>query len=367
MKNKLLLVVALLGMCLLDVSAQIAKVDLSTPLRQNQRMQLGDLLQFQVYSEAPESIEVYVQLTIEKQGNGIVGVLKTEYFQLSPGLTLSPVITGFNGSKLQMVSTRIGYESIQRPDFLFPDGRYNYCVELRDREGVLIHKDCGGFEEVNPQAFYLVYPFDQQELEEDRPVFTWTPLITSDGRAVDYRIRWIEQEERVNPREVFFNTSDFYQVQRVDENLLPYKIEYPEFDPKKYYYWQVEAYTGRTLLARSDIWEFHFAATTPPPMPTGPFVKVDLERFSQLHSFSGTYLSFEWANDYNDAPFEYKILDNENDVVTDHIQMDLGQADNGKNFFHLDISSLVQLDKVYTLVISGQKRDYKIKFKRVTP
>lgn len=363
--KKIFLITTLILFALLEIKAQVARVDVAPPLRQNNRTSLNDLLQFHVQSEAETPFLVYLQVAIEQQNNGLVSVLKTNVFELEKGISLAPVLVGYNGSKLQPVSTRIGFENIKRNDFLFPDGKYNYCVELRDREGQVIHKDCASFEQTNPLSFFLVYPFDHQELEENRPVFTWTPLVSPETRNIDYRIRWVESDEKTNASDVFYNSPDFFQVLKVEENLLPYKIEYPEFDPEKYYYWQVETYTGRTILAKSDIWEFHFPEDEIIEKEPVAYVKIDLERFSDLHLFTGDYLSFQWKNDYGAIPFEYKILDFEDKVVCNKSRNDLGMAKTGKNYFKMDVSDLVEVNKIYTLEVSGSKKVYRIKFKKV--
>ena len=365
--KKIILITTMIILAVWNIKAQEATVELSAPLHQDNRTSLNDLLQFYVQSEAEETpFFVYLQVAIEQQNKGIVSVLKTEIFELANGISSAPVLLGYNGSKLQVVSTRIGFENIKRNDFLFPEGQYNYCVELRDREGVIIHKDCAAFEQRNPLSFFLIYPFDHQELEEDRPVFTWTPLISPELRNIEYRIRWVEVSEKENANDAFYNTPDFFQVLKVRENLLPYKIEYPEFDPEKYYYWQVEAYTGRTILAKSDIWEFHFSEEKKKEVPGGPFVKIDLERFTDTYEFVGDYLCFEWKNDYRAIPLKYKIIDFNNKEISNNSGKKIKMANHGKNQFQLDVSNLVENNKTYTLEIHGNKKKYHIKFKKIT-
>ncbi len=363
--NKLFLIITMTCCSLLGVNAQLATVELSPPLNQNNRMSLNDLLQFYVHSNTDDPTFVYLQLAIERQNFGLVSVLKTDIFELADGISPAPVLVGYNGSKLQMISTRIGYENIKRSDFVFPDGNYNYCIELRDREGVLVHKDCAAFETVNPVSFFLIYPFDHQEVKEDRPVFTWTPMIIQDGRDIDYRIRWVEKDEKANANNVFYNTPNFFQVLSVEENLLPYKIEYPEFDPEKYYYWQVEAFTGRTILAKSDIWEFYFSKEKPVKGPSSVYVKVDLERFTKTHLFKGDFLNFEWINNYKSEMMKYKILDHQNKEVISGSRNHLGVAENGNNYFQLNVSDWIKKDELYTLVVLGRKRNFKVKFKKI--
>jgi len=364
--KKILLIATIICCSIFGANAQLAVVELSPALNQDNKTSLNDLLQFYVQSNSDTPISVFIQVAIEKQNFGVVSVLKTDIIDLATGVTPAPVLVGPNGSRLQIKSARIGYENIKHVSFLFPDGNYNYCVEIRNREGVLIHKDCSKFETINPNTFFLVYPFDHQEVDEDRPVFTWTPLITLDGRDIDYRIRWIEKDEKANANHAFYNTPDFYQVLHVEENLLPYKIEYPEFDPEKYYYWQVEAFSGRTILAKSDIWEFHFSRKKEKEKPGGPFVKVDLERFTDVYEFAGDFLCFEWRNPYRAQPFKYKILDFDNRVVLNESEKSVGMARNGKNKFQLDVSEIVSDNKIYTLEIQGSKKVYRIKFKKIS-
>ena len=344
--------------------AQMATVHLTAQSLHTNRVVLNDLLQFYIQPQTDVAFKAYVRVVVEQAGNTSVSILRSALFELDETVIIATSIAGYNGANLQLLSSRSGFENIQQSNFVFPSGAYNYCIELISEEGELIHKDCAAFKLINPLTLFLIYPFDQQELEEDRPVFTWTPINSGAYSNINYRIRWVENNEKANASEVFYTTQDFYQLSNLGENILPYKEEYPEFDPEKYYYWQVEAFSGRTILAKSDIWEFHFPEEIEKEQALA-YVKVDLERFTDLHLFNGDFLSFEWTNDYSMIPFEYKILDFENKVISNTDRENLGAAQTGKNYFQMDVSDLVEVNKVYTLEVSGSKKTYRIKFKKI--
>lgn len=327
---------------------------------------LNSILQFQVENNEIYSFSGIIQVVIESENNGTVGVLRTNPVNIPVGVVAGSQLVGFNGNDLNLVSVRAGYENIKDIGFTFQDGNYTFCIELLGLERALIDRSCQSFRQVAINNFFLINPFHEDELENELVSFFWTPYL-GNNQNLRYRVRWVETSEKLENLNDFYSLNDFYQLDNLKTNILPYSHRYPEFDKSKYYYWQVEAHDGRVRLGKSEIWEFTFNNRRAPMNQVNTYVKMDLMKLPALHYFTGDLLNFEWFNNYMEkTELEYEIFDEENELVSS-ISPGLNQpVVNGRNLFSLNVSSFIVSDKIYTLKVKGEKRTYDLNFKKIS-
>ncbi len=325
---------------------------------------LIQLIQFQLNNSSSAS-NVYIQVSISSNIGSVI--LRTPIINIEEGLNNSYALVGVNGSKLNIVQASPEFNNVLNPSYTFPSGNYNYCVEVLDMERVPIAKACNSFQHENRQSLLLVYPFHKQQLEEQFPVFSWTSVFSNMNSDVRFKIKWVERSKPFERNVTNLNAEkEFHKIHEVKENFLSYNTQHPSFDKSKYYYWQVEAYSGLSLIASSQVWEFSFKNERSVGTGDFHFVKVDSESKKDLHVFSGDSVNFEWVNKYNDYHPYVKIFSEDGLLVHSQVQIPFESLASGVLYFKIATANAnIQDNKVYTLHLEGPRKDYKIKFKRV--
>lgn len=365
MMKKYLWIIAVLS-CSLSGFSQGVDVQLNAPLFENTNIKLNDLLQFHVNSAEDNIISSTIEIDIASE-DGQVVLLRTGVFRLNQGLSIGQTLVGFNANRMNLVTARRGFKSVQSNDFIFPIGKYSYCVTLKDIEGKVLERACHAFESSTTLSFFLVYPYDEQVLKEDRPVFTWTPLIGGNNQNIKYRIRWSENKEEINNPNQFYAQKAFLNLKDIDENLLPYGLEYPAFDQSKSYYWQVEAYDNNKVIARSDVWSFNFAAQKAASPEISSYLVIDHHQNEYTHVFTSDTLAFYWEVPYDVSTIEYQVMDRNNTQMLTQANRPVEIVSNKGNYCYIVLNNAIQKNKTYSLVLKGLRKNYKIRLKRVDP
>jgi len=332
MKKEILFIIWFLS-CLSQINGQ-TEINLLAPASTTPYAKLNNLLNFQINHADPADLPVYIQLSLEEQTTGIVSTLRSEQVQLNRGINNGIRLVGINGSNLNLVFARAGFERILDISFNFPNGKYNYCVEVRSEENQIIAKACSAFEQKKPESFFLIYPFDQEEIEDELVNFNWTPYPTANRGDLTYS---------------------------VSNNVLIYRPTYPKFDRSKFYYWQVEARDGLRRLARSEIWEYSFK-NKKPDLSNKTYVRLDQSSMDHIHYFKGAFLNFVWDNKYAPGDFNFEIQNQHGEKVDLLIADGSNKLVNGENYFSLEVGTEIRSQQPYLLTVRGKDKAFKIKF-----
>jgi len=359
MKKGILFIIWFLS-CLSQINGQ-TEINLLAPASTTPYAKFNDLLNFQINHAEPAGLPVYIQIGLEEQTTGLVSTLRSEQVQLNRGINNGIQLVGINGSNLNLVFARSGFERILDISFNFPNGKYNYCVEVRGEENQIIAKACSAFEQQKPESFFLIYPFNREEIEDELVNFNWTPYPTTDAGDLTYSIRWIETDQRINNTKDFFTTNEFFHIDDVSNNILIYRPTFPKFDRSKFYYWQVEARDGLRRLARSEIWEYSFK-NKKLVTSNNTYVRLDQSSMDHIHYFKGDFLNFVWENKYGPGDFDFEIQNQEGRKVDLLMTEGSTKVVNGENYFSLAVGNEILLEQPYLLTVRGKTKAFKIKF-----
>ncbi len=362
MKKGIFFIIWLLS-CLSQINGQ-TDINLLAPAGTTPYARLSNLLNFQINHAGPGELPVYIQISLEEQTSGLVSTLRSEQVQLNRGINNGIRLVGINGSNLNLVFARTSFERILDISFNFPNGKYNYCVEVRGEENQIIAKACSAFEQIKPESFFLIYPFDQEEIEDELVNFNWTPYPTANTGDLTYSIRWIETDQRINNTKDFFTTNEFFHMDDVSNNVLIYRPTFPKFDRSKFYYWQVEARDGLRRLARSEIWEFSFKGEKI-DLSSKTYVRLDQSSMDHIHYFKGDFLNFVWENKYAPSDFNFEIQNEKGEHIDLLVADGSTKLINGENYFSLMVGDDIVSQRPYLLSVRGKNKVFKIKFLKV--
>lgn len=233
------------------------------------QLYVEDLWRVRLYNTMPEVFSVYMFVTIETAGAGLLMDASTGVFLLPPGILilssaeLSPIRTEFYDSNFEASVSLMGG---------FPDGIYTVAFYVYEEGGGLIGS--GGFTHNvrNHSPPGLQYPQDNSEITDPLPIFTWFPSWPP-GTA-EYTIRIVEILEGQSPEGAIsgnparFLAEDLF----IEEIVYPVYADFFEFG--HIYAWQVEGFYAGNSVGKSEVWSF--SCVSP---------RVSLEEGSEIWSF----------------------------------------------------------------------------------
>jgi outer membrane protein assembly factor BamB len=215
------------------------------------QMFVEDLWRVRLHNTSSDVFSVYLFITIEMAGAGLLMDATTGVFLLPPGIMilssteLSPISTEFYDSNFEASVSRMGQ---------FPDGIYIITIYVYEEGGGLL--GTGGFTQdvKNHSPPRLQYPIDNSDITEPLPMFTWFPAYPP-GTA-DYTIRIVEILEGQSPESAISANPAWFLANELFTEEIIYPVYADCFEDGHIYAWQVEGYYEGSSIGKSEIWTF---------------------------------------------------------------------------------------------------------------
>lgn len=199
------------------------------------------------------SIRGVLSITVRERVAGTICVIRTPEFIIRPGANPIPVAAA-RGAAIRFSNNRTG--QLTGATRAFPQGDYEYCYSLTisgsDNPPV---EQCFDYTLEPFAELNLIDPYDKDKICDKRPLLTWQPLIPAIPGAL-YQLVLSEIKSGQSPTEALNYNLPLVNQSGVVSPVLPYPSIAPELESKKRYAWQVTAYKDRTILNRSQVWEF---------------------------------------------------------------------------------------------------------------
>lgn len=249
-----------------------------------------------------------------------------------------------------------------------PEGEYEYCFELN----TTIEKSTqpGGYYEncfthaIAPASpLLLIDPVDGDETCNKRPTFTWQAPIPyrTEGR---YRLILVQLQKGQQPIEAITNNIPIVHQSNLSSSLLLYPPNAPDLKEGERYAWQVIAYTGATIITRSEIWTFKVACDKNEEKPDGETYRQVTTIDDGSYFVTGSTLRFSFENFYQAGDLQYSIRSlaaPDSDVK----RLPVLKIRTGLNKLELDLGKIKSIKKgqQYLLTVtSGDGRKYILRF-----
>ncbi|MCK5115344.1 MAG: PQQ-like beta-propeller repeat protein [Candidatus Aegiribacteria sp.] len=210
-----------------------------------------DLWRVRLYNTSSEIFSVYMFITVEIAGAGLIMDATTGVFLLPPGIVnlssveLSPINTEFYDSEFEASVNRMGE---------FPDGTYMVTFYVYEEGGGLIGQDGFTQEVENHTPPELQYPIDNSEITEPLPLFTWFPSLPPG--TVDYEIRIVEILTGQSPESAISANPAWFTAGGLLNEEIIYPIYADGFEDGHRYAWQVEGFYSGNSVGTSEVWTF---------------------------------------------------------------------------------------------------------------
>lgn len=349
---------------MVHVKAQDINVELLDSPNAISIIRTSELFNFNLFAETMP-ISGFIQISILDNNQSLVALAKSKLLSFNTPITNSRQMFSNNyRDNFDLLFSETRFNNFLDFNFIFPYGKYYYCVEVVNMEFGSLDKDCSSIEIINSSALYLVHPFDEESISESYPLFTWTPVFVP-GISVTYNLRWVESEVDNFVDYDFNSSSTFSFINNLSRNIFQYNSSLPEFDRTKKYYWKVSAYSDKHLVAESDIWEFDFQTVMKSLSLPNEFLIISAGISEKIYEFTGDNLNFKLANRYSSDMLDYSVLDENGIIVYSTDDSNLGLLSSGDNYFTLNVGNQLQMDKVYTLVIDNRISKFSVKIRKL--
>lgn len=321
------------------------------PARDGKTLQSLSLAQ--LVNSSQSVLQVRMTIKIKETSVREVAVIKTPGFLLQPGSNYIDR-RAFANASFSFSQNYFGNAIRQTGNF--PEGEYEYCFEIEVVEskdpGILpSYEQCFTYSVQPLTPLLLINPVDGDETCNKRPNFIWQPPLplSPDAR---FRLVLAEIKDKQDPIEAInFNTPLINQSQIVI-NSLAYPVNIPELKEGGRYAWQVTVYTDKTILRKSEIWEFKIKCREEKKNVDNDSYREVKEVLDGQVYYAYGKLRFFLSNPYNTARLNYKIyslaMKQEEIKKVPELQMT-----NGHNQFEIDLSEINEFknDKDYLLKV----------------
>lgn len=223
-----------------------------------------EALNFTAINSNPKSFEAIFTGTIKKGNGELICEFKTAPVWLQTGanvftpFTLSMADLNYHDQDILEIETKSGQ---------YPSGNYTICMI-----GHCATADCNGLgasaaametpicisiQTENPTPLILLNPENESEIEETRPPLSWIPPSPVAGSAnLNYTLILVEMLEGQNKADALSQNRPLIEMEGLTNPALMYPSDLPELEKGKWYAWQVQAYVGKTPIAKSEQWKF---------------------------------------------------------------------------------------------------------------
>lgn len=273
---------------------------------------LEGLAHLQINSAYPAGKQVYIKITVRGNTSGQILSGVTPPFNLMTGLNQINR-SAFSGTRFVFGKNDAGFQLSQTGKFL--PGEYEYCFEAivgDEKLGNAEYFDNCFTGNVSPAApLMLINPMDGDELCNTRPNFSWQPMIPLVPNT-RYRFLLVQKSERQSPEEAINNNVPVIFQSEILGNMLLYPPSIRELLKDREYAWQVTAYSGNSILTKSEIWQFKIKCEEEKPLLVDDSYRELREVADPSPYLAQPRVRFSFNNPYNEGTLSYSIAGTEN-------------------------------------------------------
>ncbi|HXF99843.1 MAG TPA: hypothetical protein VNL69_03615, partial [Bacteroidota bacterium] len=228
-----------------------------------------------VTNSSPNLLQVTFEIRITRHGSGTQILLGT-----SSVYTLPPSTPSVYNNTQFLNLNNVTYDASVRSQIIrsgrIPEGEYIACVNIREVSGTLLAQNvCSqAFTIVYPDPPFLITPADRDTIQQQYPIFSWTPVTVPPAYTINYQLRLVEVlPNQVPSQALAANTPPQYENLAITTTSLVYPVEALPLQEGKRYAWQIQVldqngYPPTSNNGRSQIFTFVYRSQPPPPPVT---------------------------------------------------------------------------------------------------
>lgn len=249
----------------------------------------------------------YAEVSADNLNSGQSFMFRTAAFDLPVGSSIPGYAVLVNST---LVKPSDDYYELEQKN-KFPAGKYNLCINLHDRRGVLLTKECILLNILDVGNVILISPTDEEVLNTFTPVLSWMPVHHIGDGKFTYNIHIAELIEGQSYADaISFNPPLVYE-RDVPAGSFSYPSGAPALEDDKKYVWQVEVAMPDQRIIYSEVWMFQYkkkkqTTDTIIKKKSNIYPHVTRSMTSALYEFSDA-INFKYDNYANDSLLTYTI------------------------------------------------------------
>ena len=258
----------ILWACLLTTLGSFAQTGLVTitQLSMTDRAGWGSLGRVELTNHTATELEVHLIANL-RQDNRLVKREQSVKMTLSTGPN-SLDLSGLNLTAPNIVTSEAP-QAVSR----------QLCLEVVDLKHELLATACEDMLDLPMTPPYLVYPFNQDKLTTQLPVFTWTPpMPIKAGQRVTYTVKIVEVNGGKNALSAMLQSQPYFVQEGIFQTVLPYPVSAPTLSYDQAYAWQVEVFVEGQPAGKTEIWNFMLSKPKEAPAAVVQRGFVELKR-----------------------------------------------------------------------------------------
>jgi hypothetical protein len=274
-------------------------------------------------------------------------------------------ITAASATPITYNVLNAGYNVDANPMGFLPIGIFNICYRVTNLDGDQhdrLTEDCETLEIEPLGPPMLMLPFDEDEIETTRPLFSWiAPSPQSMFYNVLYDLTLVEVLPTQLGSDAIQQNIPILTQQNIGITTHPYPAGYPELDSTKTYAWQITAKSNVSPIAKSEIWVFKIRKSV---AETGMVVRghfyAKLSRQNDAaYVISPGVVRYEYNNEQNDAAVQLRLFDISNSRKEISLDSSEYAVKFGQNLAALDLSDVSGLVQghIYLLELTNSKNE----------
>jgi hypothetical protein len=262
----------------------------------------------QIINASAQPVSAKIKVTIREMTAGTVATVQIPYFLLRTGInninsqsfTKSNFVFGHNTAGMQLSQTgKLG------------EGEYEFCFEVTvgdpKTQAVIDVSDFCFQTLISPLTpLLLIDPAEGDKFCNTRPNFTWQPPMPLQQGA-QFRIIVCEKNEKQTDVEAITYNLPIININGLYTNTLFYPPKTPDLKKDHKYVWQVTAYQGKTILTKSEIWQFEIKCEEEKKEPGTDSYRELKEVEDGNYYVANKILRISFNNPYNPGVLNYSI------------------------------------------------------------
>lgn len=204
--------------------------------------------------------------------------------------------------------------NVNQEGFL-PVGIYTVCYNVlyvRNDAAERIAEECETVEIEPVRPPMLVFPSDNEKVEQTRPLFNWLPPApVSLFNRLMYDLVLVEVMPTQSITDAVQKNIPVYRAQNLFIANLQYPPSLPELSIKKTYAWQVTAKSGNSPIAKSEVWAFTLqqeAIVATAKEDAGFYSRMKMDPEASYTLTKGV-LKYSYVNELNDKEVSVRVFD----------------------------------------------------------
>ena len=261
--------------------------------------------------------------------------------------------------------------NVNQEGFL-PVGIYTVCyniLHVRNDAAERIAEECETVEIEPVRPPMLVFPSDNEKVEQARPLFNWLPPApVSLFNRLLYDMVLVEVFPTQSLTDAVQKNIPVYRAQNLFIANLQYPLSLPELSVKKTYAWQVTAKSGNSPIGKSEVWAFTLKQEN-----TVVTTKEDASSYSKMkmepeasYTISKGVLKYAYVNELNDKEVTVRIFDitkpGQKEMLLDASTVSLQFGENFKEMDFTEQGGLVDKHLYLLELVNSQNEHWYLRF-----